>query len=248
MQSLIAKKLKMQFNPIAIIFTNKKPEKAQQFKKGKWACVISLLTATAKGKVAVFSRDNCGCRGAQIGLGFGKSYKDFPGLEYFLSTGEKGREGEAYKKTPELAKSSFAQVPATDIPFTYVVFKPLKQVDPKKEKPELVCFYANPDQLSALTLLANYARPTNDNVIIPGGSACCSICLLPYHQSKQKNPKAIIGLTDVTARKLVDPDILTFTVPYKMYLEMEQNVEGSFLEKGSWKKVHSRIPSPSKKK
>jgi uncharacterized protein (DUF169 family) len=241
MESLIAKELKIRFNPVAIIFTDEKPEKVQQFKKGKWACVISLLTATAKGKTAVFSRDNCGCRGAQIGLGFGKSYKDFPGLEYFLSTGEKGREGEAYKKTPELAKNSFAQVPATDIPFTYVVFKPLKDVDPKKEKPQLICFYANPDQLSALALLVNYSRPTNDNVIIPFGSACSTICLLPYHQSKQKSPKAIIGLTDVTARGLVDPDILTFTVPYHMFLEMEANVPGSFLEKGSWGKIHKRL-------
>lgn len=30
---------------------------------------------------------------------------------------------------------------------------------------------------------------------------------------------------------MVEPDMLSFSVPYKMYLGIEKNVEGSFLEK-----------------
>jgi hypothetical protein len=38
----------------------------------------------------------------------------------------------------------------------------------------------------------------------------------------------------------VDKDLLSFAVPYKMFLEMENNVEGSFLEKEEWQGVRER--------
>jgi hypothetical protein len=94
--------------------------------------------------------------------------------------------------------------------------------------------------LSALVVLANYAREANDNVIAPFGAGCHSVCIFPYREAGAENPRAIIGLTDVSARKQVDKDILSFTVPYKMFLEMESNVKGSFLENEEWLKVQER--------
>jgi len=38
----------------------------------------------------------------------------------------------------------------------------------------------------------------------------------------------------------VEKDILSFTVPYKMYMEMESNVGGSFLERDVWLNVVER--------
>jgi uncharacterized protein (DUF169 family) len=243
MESRLAKELKLRYHPVAVIFSDKKPENALQFKEGKWGCVISMLTAAAKGKIVALDRKTVRCMGGRTGVGFGNAYAENPGwIEYFLSTGKPGEyEGEAYKKTPELAKKMIERVPATSITFEYVILKPLNKVDPEKEKLELVIFYANPDQLSALTVLANYGRPTNDNVAINMGSACSTVCLYPYQESQREMPKAVIGLTDVTARPYVDPDILAFTIPYKMFLEMEADVPGSFLEKKSWLKLRERI-------
>ncbi|MGQ9525010.1 MAG: DUF169 domain-containing protein, partial [Armatimonadota bacterium] len=63
----------------------------------------------------------------------------------------------------------------------------------------------------------------------------------PYNESLRDQPRAVVGITDVSARPHVPPGILTFTVPYAMFLEMEQNVPGSFLEKHAWQRVAARI-------
>ena len=47
-----------------------------------------------------------------------------------------------------------------------MVFKPLNEVDETKEKPEVVIFFVDPHQFSALAVLANYGRPDNENVIV----------------------------------------------------------------------------------
>lgn len=243
MESRIALELKLKYNPVAIIFSNDKPAGALQFQEGRWGCVMSMMTAAAKGRTACFDRATCGCTGGRVGLGFGEAYSQFPGgIENFLSTGIEDREGEAYKKTPEVAKAFFDQLPITDIPFNYVIFKPLSQVT-AQDNPQLVVFYATPDQLSALVVLANYDRTTSA-VSIPFGAGCQTTCLIPFHESQQDVPHAIVGTTDISARPYVDPDILTFTVPYKMFTEMESNVAGSFLEKEAWQKVRQRIPDP----
>jgi len=181
--------------------------------------------------------------GGGTGLGFG-NYEDFPGgIEYFLSIGkgEGFREGEHYKKTPEAAGEAFKKMDFTDIPFKYVVFKPLSLADQSKDNIVLVVFYATPDQLSALAVLANYRYPVNDRVMAPFGAGCHSVCLIPYMQAKNKEPKAVIGILDVSARPMVDPDILSFSVPLKMFLDMEEDAPGSFLHYKAWLKVKERI-------
>ena len=127
-----------------------------------------------------------------------------------------------------------------DVPSEYVMFKPLEKLS-DGEIPKVVIFLANPDQLSALVVLANYARETNDNVIVPFGAGCHAIGIIPYNESELEFPKATIGLVDISVRTKFDKDILSFTIPYKMFLEMESNVQGSFLEKSEWLKVLERI-------
>lgn len=94
-----------------------------------------------------------------------------------------------------------------------------------EEKPKVVTFLSDPDQLSALVVLANYARPGIDNVRIPFGAGCASLALYPFHEAAQANPRAVIGLTDISARfylrKILGRDILSFTVPWTLYEEGE---------------------------
>ena len=244
MDSEIARRLKLRYQPVAIMFSDEKPEGAVQFQEGKWGCVAALLTAAAKGRQAVFDRRSYGCLGGGVGLGFGNLYPHFPGgFEYFLSCGrgEGYPPGEAYKKTPELVTTFLEQLPITDIPSEYVVFKPLAAVA-DGEEPQVVVFYATADQLSGLVVLANYGRPGLDNVMIPFAAGCQSVFLLPWREAQQPRPRAVVGMTDITARPVIDADLVSFAVPFAMFREMEDNVPGSFLDKHDWAKVAARIP------
>lgn len=257
MQSKIAKAIEMKYVPVGILLTNEKPEGALQLKEGRWGCVVAMMSAAARGKTVVFDRKTYGCIGGGTGLGFGNTYTQFPGgIEHFLSTGNKEfcnseigknivrnmpalEQGEGYIKNPELAKKFVDSLPMTDVPTEYIVFKPLVNFA-EGETPRVVVFLVNPDQLSALVVLANYEREHNLNVIAPFGAGCHTLCIIPYNEEQADNPKAVIGLFDISARKCVDKDILAFTVPYKMFVEMEGNVEGSFLERHEWQRVLER--------
>jgi uncharacterized protein (DUF169 family) len=265
MESKIAAALGLKYHPVAITWTDEKPEKALGFKPGKWGCVMWLLAAAAKGRAAAFDKETCGCWGGGVGLGFGNQYVRFPGgvecFARFLSTGNdgwpRGREvaeqlksaarkefmedflqGEGYLKTPELAKRFLEEMPIVEIPRKYVVFRPLSDGIPAHEETQAVVFLADPDQLSALTVLANYGRDGNENVILPFGAGCQQIGIFAYREARSRTPRDVIGLTDISARKNVkhqlDDHLLAFTAPWALFLEMEGNVEGSFLQKESW--------------
>lgn len=247
MESRLVKSLDLHYEAVAILLSNEKPEGALQGKEGKWNCTIPLFIAAAKGRISVFERKTTVCSGGKVGLGFGQ-FPNYPnGIEYFLTVGKEGKfEGEGYMKNSELGDDFVKCLPITDIPYEYVIFKPLSQVDITKEKPEIIVFYVNTNQLSALTVLANYYRAGNENVMIPFASGCQSIFLLPYAQSQKENPKAVVGLTDITVRPMVETDMLSFSVPYKMFLDMEKSVGGSFLEKPLWHRVMEKVKKVNK--
>jgi uncharacterized protein (DUF169 family) len=268
MQSKIAESIGFKYGPVAMILTDVKPEGARQFKEGKWGCVMFLLAATARGETAAFDRKTFGCWGGGVGLGFGNQYKNFPGGEecfcYFLSVGneqwEQGRQaaekiqpflrseayddflhGEKYVQSPELVKNFIECLPIVDIPFEYVVFKPLEAVDSGKEKPDVIVFLGDMDQISALTILANYHREDNENVIFPYAAGCQTIGIYPLQEAKSEKPRAVLGLSDISARvaikRLLKEDFMSFAVPFRLFQEMEENVVGSFLERNTWKNL-----------
>ena len=264
MPTNIEKALSLRFPPLAIFFAQEPPANT---KESKPLCSMLLVAQAARGKSVALANGTCGCPGAAEGFGLVPPHPDdFPGgrecLLRFLSVGNKGwehgraviremieagaprimieefSEGEGFLKTPDVVAEWIELVPKVEPEGPWVVIKPLDALAPG-EAPKVVIFLVDPDQLSALTVLANYAGRGLDNVRIPFSAGCASLALFPFHESTQKHPRAVVGLTDISARfylrKILGKDILSFSVPWKTFQEMEGNAEESFLSRFAWK-------------
>lgn len=265
MKSRLAEALRLRVPPVALLWADDAPEGAVRFKEGRWGCVLWLLAAAAEGRAGACDRATFGCFGGGVGLGFGDQYRNFPGgldcFCRFLSTGneasEVGRQvaeeikphmrpeaheeflhGERYLETPDLVGRFVQNLPMVDIPARFVVFRPLETIDADADPPRVVVFLANPHQVAALVVLANYDQPHNENVIVPFAAGCQSIGIYPYREAASASPRAVLGLVDLSARlnlraKLGD-DLFSVAVPWALFLRMEGNVEGSFFERPTW--------------
>ena len=120
-------------------------------------------------------------------------------------------------------------------------FGPWPTSIPTQSSPETVIFFADPDELSALVVLANYGRGDNENVIIPFAAGCQTIGIYPYREATTGRPRAVVGLTDLSARlavrKQLGDNLLSFAMPFALFTEMEANVEGSFLQRHTWQEL-----------
>ena len=268
MESRIAQAIETKHPPIALIWSDEKPEGAMQFQEGRWGCVMWLAASAVKGRPAVCDAKTFGCFGGGVGMGFGNQYRSFPGSEegfcHFLSSGIEGWaegpavaemvkpflsketfdnfvHGERYVKTPKDVKRFVTCLPIMQIPKRYVVFQPLADVDADKETPQTVIFFADPDELSALVVLANYGRGSNENAIIPYAAGCQTLGIYPYREAESDRPRAVVGLTDLSARvcirKQLGDNLLSFAMPFSLFKEMEANVEGSFLQRRTWQEL-----------
>jgi len=102
-----------------------------------------------------------------------------------------------------------------------------------------ITFFVNADQLSALAIGAEYNRSPEDppGIIAPFGSGCSQL----IGQFKDINvSSAIIGMTDIAARKYIPANLLAFTVTRPMFEEFCDLDERSFLYKAFWKELKQR--------
>jgi uncharacterized protein (DUF169 family) len=214
-------------------FLKPKPERHELF------CLIGQLGHVRRGDTLAFSRDTIGCSGGLRYTGFSNTVR--PEFKYFLSCGSPGQvEGERYKKTPEIVEKMIAEAPVPEAEGQYLVFRPWNKVA-EDETPEAVAFFVRPDALSGLFTLANFRTTSEPGVICPFGSACASVIGYPILEARNPRPRAILGTFDPSARPHVEADVLTFSAPWKVFLEMHEDMDESFLITNTWEQIRRRM-------
>jgi uncharacterized protein (DUF169 family) len=241
MKSITAEKLRLEYEPVTILWSNTKPEGALQIKPHGQTCIMPYFAQVAtKGKTAVFDRESYGCPGARAGLGFGNGYYDAfggAGVDFMSAFFVKGAEssknpdaycatvqhipererakfihGERLHKDPEKAKRFMTtDLPITDIAEKYVIFTPLSRVEPG-EHPVVVVFLADPLRITGLVTLVGAVREGTDPVRVPPMAACQQIGAFAYDEAKKEHPRAVLGYTDLAARANVGK-----TIPENMF-------------------------------
>jgi uncharacterized protein (DUF169 family) len=236
---IIKQKLALQYSPLGFYFADKKPEEAVGFKKPGNGCNVPLILASANGKTVAFDENSTVWDCSAFHLG----YKDwiFDGVEYFLSHGFLSRECERFVKTPKLAKRYVESLIPQEKTKGAIVFKLLERFS-DSEKPEVVIFFANPDQLSAVVYLLYFDAPEReDRVVARFASGCGSLITLPLQYARRGEKKAVWGLHDIYARARIPKELMSLTLPFNFLLEIFQGIEDSFLYTERWDNIVRRI-------
>jgi len=224
---------------LPIVFTYRDREASTVEDEGEFHCLICDLASVREGTTRAFDRCSIRCGGARRYLGYETEIgSNFP---EFLSCGIPGEmEGERYKRSPELVERYLESQPVFRAPARCIVFKRWDMLE-EQDSPEVVIFFARPDVLSGLFTLANFDEISAYGVIAPFGSGCSSIVYHPYRELRSEHPRAVIGMFDISARPCVQPDVLTFAVPWSKFLRMVEQMEESFLITQSWHEVCARL-------
>jgi len=227
--------------PLAYYYADECGELAPLPRPSGHRCFIGDLKRVRNGRSACFNIDSIGCMGGKRYTGF--TQKISPTIEHFLSCGIPGKvHGERYKKTPELGKSAVDALPPFKAPGKYLVVKRWDKLNPE-DKPLVVVFFAPPDVLSGLFTLVNFDEEGLHGVLTPFTAGCGAIVHHPMAQSASSDPKAILGMFDVSARPVVEAGNLTLAVPMARFQRMVANMEESFLITPAWERVQRRMGS-----
>jgi hypothetical protein len=183
-------------------------------------CVFSFFRLWQEGKTLHLTKDHYGCGGCGRRF-FGIEAMPMDNFLEFLV------DGEGLKASHALMLKWIEHTKADPPPHPHTLLCPLKK--DQWEHVLSVTFFANPDQLSALMIGAQYFSSQEDPtpVIAPFGSGCMQ--LLPF--TEPKIPQAVIGTTDIAMRSYIPPDILAFTVTPAMFQQLCALDEKSFLYK-----------------
>ncbi len=204
-------------------FSSKEIKDSITFEKEKWICmVMHLKRVTKKSARVCFSKGKTGCPGPGFYCGFSGPVGGNPGL--FLS------EGEGLKKNEKVGNAFYDAVQPIPAKEKYLFWEKINTIESKREI-EVINLFVDGKNLSSLNTLANYDRKTNENVIIEFSSGCQSLYTLPVKENIKKNPKCVVGLLDPCVRKFLPDDVLSFSIPSNRFVEIVNNIKGSFLDK-----------------
>jgi hypothetical protein len=237
--SQLKEKLGLNFYPVGLYYSDTKPENAGGFKSKGNGCIMSLIFSAAKGNTIAFSPETTGWACSAFYLGYTNWI--FEGIECFLSDGNvNGRSGERFVKSSGNAKEYVKSFIPEKLNDNYTILKPLSDFLPG-EKPEIVIFFANADEISGLIFLLYFNAPEEDNrVVTRFMSACGAVVTVPMKYKREGKLKAVWGMHDISARLRLPKDLMTLSMPFEMAEEMAGHLDTSFVITDNWKKIKER--------
>ncbi|MBI3944744.1 MAG: DUF169 domain-containing protein [Armatimonadetes bacterium] len=222
---------------LAFLWSDAEPKGYRLPAAGTQACIIGALPRARRGQTVYCDKEHFGCGGCGYYLGFAPPR---PTIDAFVSTGIPGQmEGEHYKKSPELVRRMREANPPPVPPARFAVFKPVAGLAPD-ERPEVIFYFGNGDELSGLVSLANYDR-ADDAVACVFASGCGTLITRPLNEAKRDLPRAVLGLFDPSARPCVGMEELSFSAPLALWEQMLINAPESFLTTETWARVRGRL-------
>ncbi len=241
----IAQLIDLDSHPVAIYRTDSIPEGAS-VPEGHCGIPPLFLMAAKKGKTCAADRAHIFCHGAVSGFGFGPiqsrqrsawSMSVVP-EEARAEMHHAGSGGQREYADCEAALAQMSEIRDYPGKNDAIVFEPLETAEAKGAPIEVVALLADPTRLSALMILAGYDKKTPGSAVkILHAHACQEIYIIPKAEGDSEDPHAILGMTDLYARKFIDPDKFSFAAPYSLWKRMESNAGSSFLAMDKWAKA-----------
>ena len=233
----LAEILKMENHPVAIYRNEKIPEGA--FIPGSHCGIPPLLVRCARtGEVCSTDNEHSVCHGSKSGFGFGGISSRQRSAWSASVVPEEAQDmkhkstGQSYFKTPEIALIQMEPIKDYGDGSDAIVFQDLDDAIAQERPIEVVLFLVDPARLTALMQLAAFSKETpGPACIMPYGHACQQVYAIPRAEGESDDPHAVVGMTDMYARRFVGKDQLSFAVPYKLYQRMERDIDDSFLMK-----------------
>lgn len=249
--------------PLGIYYTDEKPADAFVPKKGapvsreledkgeidwhgvfsQFSCIIGKIwLARKKGRCAAISAENYGCMGGAHYTGFCIPYLN--AIPSYVSTGIPGvnPRGERYLPSPGAMEEFLAAVDMQPAPAAWCVVRPFEQfVQCAGVQPEFITFFARNEVLAGLCGLAWYTTGDIDMVRMPFGAGCTNIVGWPRHYRERGEERVVLGSFDLSCRKFVKTDEMTWTVPFSLFKRMLQALPESSLNGESWEGVRKKV-------
>lgn len=208
---------------------------------GNFSCLIkNVWLARQKKKAAWISQEESGCMGGGFSSGVCGPYLE-TNLHY-VSTGIPGTqiEGEHYLPSPESMRAYVEDCAPPPGNGKYCVLKPLDQFT-DAQPPLSVTFFARPEVLTGLHSLTCYATGNHNAVVSPFGAACASIIAWPLAYEHRGVECAVLGGFDISARKYLKTDELTFSISLALYRKMLDAMETSALPRHAWDIARKKV-------
>ena len=206
-------------------------------------CGIPVLVQCARdgGKYASNS-SVMSCHGAASGFGFG-GIPDRNHTAMNISHFPPGtdRKGKMHFRDPGCAMIQLDAIGDFGTGDDTIVFQDVHSAESEGADIQVVVFLADPVHLSALMQLASFSRESpGPATIIPYGNACQQVYAIPLTEGSSEEPRGVLGMTDMYARRFTPGNVMSYAVPYALYKRMTQDMGSSFLTDERYREYMSK--------